>query len=473
MTRVIESDGALIGGVFPSGIEPGGVRVVEQGDGVRIAAPTFDATGADALLGRLRKSGTALRLRPVAERIEALGRAGERLQDPGDPTRAEALRLLPAHANLSPAGAVDVLDAMAADWTRARLAALVEREFGVLPVDGRFGSAEADPDGHPTRLAGVAPELMLTICSGTVPGVSVTALIRSLLVGSGTLLKPGAGDAVLPLLFASVLREIDPELASAAAVAYWPGGSSELEARALEAADRIVVYGGDETIRSVRARAAASATLVEYRHRVGVAVVGVAGVGDPELETLAEEVTDAVVPYEQRGCVSPVRIHAVGSADEVRRFGELLAGALERRERWVPGARTDAEAAAAHQLVGALELRRAAGEAVEVWSGPAWTVALEPPGEVYAGGRVVRLSRAGRLDDVRPRLRGLTGRLQVVGVGGLNPAQEARVAGWAARAGASRIGPLRGIAYPPPWWMHEGRGPLTALIDLAEWTRDG
>jgi len=468
----IEADGALRGHVLPRGVSPSGSTTLDQGGGVTIAAPTFDAANTEALFSSLRSAGADLRERPMAERIEALGRAGERLQTPGDPARSEALRLLPSHACLSSAGAADVLDSMAADWTRARLRALVEHEFGEVVPENRFGPLVPDPGGRATRRIAVAPSLNLTICSGTVPGVSVTAAIRSLLVGSGTLLKPGAGDVVLPIVFARVLREVDPDLAAALAVVYWRGGDSELEDRALAEADRIVVYGGGDTLRSVRARASTSATLVEYRHRVGVAVVGVAGKPLPELDALAEQVTDAVVPYEQRGCVSPVRIHAVGSEEEASIFGERLARALERRAHWVPGARTPEEAAAAHQLVGALELRKAAGEAVELWSSPGWTVAVEASGEAFGGGRVVLVSGVPSVAGLQRELAALRGRLQVVGVGGVADEEaEQRIALWAAQAGASRIGPLHGVAYPPPWWVHEGMGPLTALIGWSEWTR--
>jgi hypothetical protein len=465
----IEEGGVLDAFALPPDARVEATRRIgrEGGLAYRIAAP--EPGEIDTLFDVLVERGRRALARPAAERVDAIGRACERFLDPGDPVRTEALRLLPGYAALSDAGATDVLDAMASDWTRERLSALVASEFGDTPPEHRFSRPGPDPAGRAVRRLATPGALTLTVCSGTVPGVSVTAAIRSLLVGSGTLLKPGAGDVVLPLLFARALAEVDRELASALAVVYWPGGEGELEARALEAADRIVVYGDGETLRSVRTRANPAATLVEYRHRVGLAVVGVSGRSEPELVGLAESVTDAVVPYEQRGCVSPVRIYALGSEDEVRAFGRCLSRALERRERWVPGSRTPEEAAAAHQLVGALELRRAAGEAVEVWSGAEWTVAVEGSGELFAGGRVVLVSGVAKVDDLRREIGRFRGRLQVVGVGGLEAIDEAVVAHTAAEAGASRIGPLRGVAYPPPWWRHEGMGPLAALVDEVEW----
>lgn len=469
--EAVETGGVLMGHVLPPGTVPADTRTIDQGGGIAIASPSFDVEGAAELLARLRTAGEQLRTVPMADRTEALGQAGERLLAPDDPARADALRLLPAHACLSSAAAREVLDRMASDWTRERLRALVAHEFGEVPPEARFEPAAADPDGRVSHRIMVPSGLGVTICSGTVPGVSVTAAIRSLLVGSGTLLKPGAGDVVLPVLFARTLQQNAPEIAAALAVAYWPGGDSLLEDRALAEADRIVVYGGDDTLRSVRSRASTRARLVEYRHRVGVAVVGVGSRPAPEVNALAEEVTDAIVPYEQRGCVSPVRVHAIGTAEQVTRFGEHLAQALERRAQRMPASRTPEEAAAAQQVVGSLEMRRAAGEAVELWTGDGWAVAVAPTAEMFAGGRVILIQGSSRLDEIQPRLRELRGRLQTVGVAGLSEADEERVALWSARAGASRIGPLREIAYPPPWWVHEGMGPLQALTDVSEWAR--
>ncbi|MDT8370240.1 MAG: hypothetical protein RQ745_13620, partial [Longimicrobiales bacterium] len=86
-----------------------------------------------------------------------------------------------------------------------------------------------------------------------------------------------------------------------------------------------------------------------------------------------------------------------------------------------------------------------------------------------AGGRGVLITPVERVEAIEEVMGHLRGRLQVVGVGGLDAESEARVAGWAAAAGASRVAPLKAVAYPPPWWIHDGRGPLDALVDRVEW----
>jgi hypothetical protein len=467
----IERGGVISAYALPDGITTSGTHGHEQPTGPSLASPILDDAAADELFTRLRAAGRAFRARPVADRITALGRAAERLLDPDDPLRREALRLLPGNAALSEEAASGVLDRMAADWTRDRLAGVVASEFPGGALEPDSGEDRLDPAGRRVRRIVSSPELVLTICSGTVPGVSTTAVLRSLLVGAGTLVKPGAGDVVLPVLFAKALRDIDPEAADALAVAYWSGGDAELEDAALAAVDRVVVYGGDETVRSVRRRTPPDTTLVEYRHRVGIVVVGAGGRDEQELERIADDVAESVVPYEQRGCVSPVRVHAVGTRDDAVRFGTKLADRMERRSATMPGRRTPEEAAAAQQLVGSLELRRAAGESVDLWAGRGWAVAVESVGEPFAGGRVIMVRATDSVEKAASALMRWRGRLQAVGTAGLAPEAEARIARAAAAAGASRVGPVHAMAYPPPWWIHDGRGPLHALVDLMEWER--
>jgi hypothetical protein len=40
------------------------------------------------------------------------------------------------------------------------------------------------------------------------------------------------------------------------------------------------------------------------------------------------------------------------------------------------------------------------------------------------------------------------------------------IAGRLGLVGASRVVPFESVAFPPPWWHHDGRGPL---LDLVRW----
>src|SRR5690606_28867580 len=130
--------------------------------------------------------------------------------------------LLPATSGLSAPMAEVVLDGMAADWTPDRLARLTVEELGedvagasaphggsvagLASAAGAASAAAAAAADFRTSLP-VGPRLCVQLVAGSVPGVGVTALLRSLLVSAPTLLKPGLGDVVLPVLFGRALRE--------------------------------------------------------------------------------------------------------------------------------------------------------------------------------------------------------------------------------------------------------------------------
>ena len=54
--------------------------------------------------------------------------------------------------------------------------------------------------------------------------------------------------------------------------------------------------------------------------------------------------------------------------------------------------------------------------------------------------------------------------LQTVGVGGLTEHERLALAEGLSRLGAVRVAPLAGAPWPPPWWHHDGMGPLDALV---------
>lgn len=415
----------------------------------------------------LRTAGAALTRRPVTELADALGRVGERFGDAADPIREEALALLPGTAGVSPEMAHAILDGMAPDWTRDRLHRLVQTEFedvaaldGFVTVRGRTAMA-------------VGPGLCVQIVSGSVPGVGVNALIRSLILKGPTLLKPGLGDAVLPVLFARALREEDAALADALAVVYWPGGSTELERAALGEADVITVYGSDATVSALRSSAPVTARFVGYRHRVGVGIVGRDALTPDSVDEAAAEVASAVAMFDQRGCVCPQVVYVeergeITPAD----FAERLATALAEVELRLPCGRADVEdAAALHQLRGNAELHAAAGRGVVYHGGDeaSWTVVYESepmPGPACLL-RSVRVKPLGDAEELAEELGPVGPHLQTIVVAGLGDRARDLAITWG-RLGASRIVPFRDASFPPPWWLHDGRGPLQDLVRWVE-----
>lgn len=411
----------------------------------------------------LREAGGHLHSRPARSIAAALGSVGSRFLDPVDPLRAEALELLGPTSGLSPEMAAAVLDGMASDWTEERFLALLEGDLG----DDAFLDGFR-PRGR-RRVCAVGPALCVQMVSGSVPGVGATALFRSLLVKGPTLLKPGRGDVVLPVLAARAIREVDPVLGDAVGVVYFPGGSEALENAALSAADVVVAYGGDATVQTLRARTPAATRFVAYHHRVSFGVVGREALVPEHVHQTASEVAGAVAFFDQRGCVSPQVVYVEERGPvEPAAFARELAGAMAVLEDHLPGGVLDAaEASARHQARGAAELMAATGSGVEVHHGgeAGWTVIYDPA-PAFAPSCVGRVIRVKPVDDIA-RIPALvapfSAHLQSVGVAGC----AGRLGGIAeelARLGVSRIGGFDTMPFPPPDWHHDGQGPLRALV---------
>jgi hypothetical protein len=428
--------------------------------GVQVRYPDATPAWMDSMASALLGAREALSARSAAEIAEVLGRVGSRFLDIGDPLREEALKQLPPTTGLSPEMAEAVLDGMAAHWTAERLMTLLRTELGTeLALDSFEDSKMA-----------VGPSLCVQIVAGGVPGVGVTALLRSLLLKGPTLLKPGRGDVVLPVLFARALREADSELADALAVVYWPGGQRALEDAALARADVVTAYGSDQTVADLRVRTPVTARFVAYHHRVSVGVVGRDALTEDRLEPMVAEVAEAIALFDQRGCVSPQVIFIEeGGARGPDVFARALAEQLRVLEGRLPsGDLDDQEASGLHQLRGTAELLAAAGEIELIHGGEApWTVILEADSSPPVGcrGRVIRLRAVPDAGDIPALLAPLGQHLQTVGVAGLGDRLEA-AAQALGRVGASRVVPFRSVAFPPPWWHHDGRGPL---LDLLRW----
>lgn len=453
---------------------PDGARVPEgpgpsiQAGDVRVRYPEVDARWVRRTADLLRQGRDGLAARSVRDVARALGRVGARFLDATDPLRIAALDLLPETSGLSPEMATAVLDGMASDWTEERFVGLLKAEFpDPAALDGFVRS------GH-RRVRAVGPALCVQIVSGSVPGVGANALFRSLLVKGPTLLKPGRGDVVLPVLVADAIREEDAILGDAVGVIYFPGGSESLEDAALFAGDVITVYGGDEAVRSLRARTPVTARFVAYHHRISFGVVGRDALADDHVHQAVSEVAGTVAFFDQRGCVSPQVVYVEeGGSMRPQDFARALAEALAVLEDHLPGGTLDpAEASARHQARGTAELMAASDTGVELHHGgeAGWAVIYDPAAAFAPScvGRVVRVKPVADVLHTPALVAPFASHLQSVGVAGCGE-RLVHLAEQMAHVGVTRITGFDTMPFPPPDWHHDGQGPLRALagwVDL-------
>jgi len=447
--------------LFPPALPPPSTAEEIAAGGVVIRYPKSDHQLGHMLISALRASRPALTAIRTDDLIALLGSVGDRFARNALDERA--LARVAANAGLSRPMTREVLNGVAASWTTDALGRLVRAEFAnPRALDGFVGE-----DGREVRAA--APGVTLHLGAGSVPGVTVTSMLRALLVKSPVLVKPGAGDAVLTTLFARELHRADSRLAAASAVCYWTGGAparGAWERELLALADQAVVYGGDDTIEAVRSRAPASTRLVEHSHRLGVAIVDPRGAPGA-----AADAARAAAVFDQRGCVSTRLVLLLGDLAAARDWCGDLAAHLAKIGAALPAATpTPAELSAHHQLAGRLALQgRSTGEAGSWFSAETgWSVALAP-GRAFepAGGRtawVVPVADAAACRDV---LAPLSPALQTVGLAGIGPGR-GRLAEMLSALGATRIVPLDQVPFPEPDWLHDGSRPLGELVCWSE-----
>lgn len=346
-----------------------------------------------------RIESTAERLAGLGteRRRRALAAAAGRLLDASTPIARRALKELPDATGLSP---------QMVQWAlRTSLASL----SAPVPADL---AASCRP--HRDRLHPVLPRRCSIILAGNVFTAGLAPIAFALTLGIPAVCKASSRDDVFPRLLRQALGEVDPEVAEGLAAVVFPGGSEEHLKSLLAGCDLAVVYGGDETIRAVRSTAEATTRLIEHGHGLGIAYAGAAAVsGTAEARKAAARIALDVAAYDQRGCLSPMRLWVKSSGGvSPRRFARLLHEELERLDEDLPRGPLPTEAAAAQMQWRAVavvrgELMEGRGHAV------AWTGSQEIP--LGPGRRNIQVVSTESAEGVARRLGPLGIHLKAIG----------------------------------------------------------
>src|SRR5688500_2496975 len=215
-----------------------------------VRAPQLTAPQLEGVIEHITRARETVRATPIGEIVTAIDAAARAIGQDRD-----ARVLLREVTGYSQETIEDILDHMVRDWSRDSLETLLR--------------AELEGASHP-----IGPRLAFHIFAGNVPGVSVTSVVRALLVRAATLGKTASGEPVLAVLFARALAQAAPHIAETLAITHWPGGTEAIEAVALRDADLIIVYGGADTVREVTARAPAGARIVVHGPKLSLGLVG-------------------------------------------------------------------------------------------------------------------------------------------------------------------------------------------------------
>ncbi len=197
-------------------------------------------------------------------------------------------------------------------------------------------------------------------------------VILSSTVFVGALRALALARAAAPRVTVSPSRR-EPSFARALALAAADPALTVEEARAVESVveGEIHVYGRDATIASVRARAVKGVRVRGHGAGLGVACVS----SGADLDAAAAALAADVIPFDQRGCLSPRLVLVQGGAPRGEALATKLDAALALAEACVPRGEL-----APDEVRDAARYESALAFAGRVWRGAAHLVGLAPRG---------------------------------------------------------------------------------------------
>lgn len=244
---------------------------------------------------------------------------------------------------------------------RAKIAPAIARATGLSPEGVELGFDSLEREATPDQLRALVASAGQTHHVHVILSANVfTAPLRALATARA------AADRVTVRASAR-----EPTLTRALVEAAADPAISLVDERDVGAisADEIHVYGRDSTIADVRA----SARGIVVAHGPGMGIAVITASADPVAASNA--LASDVVPFDQRGCLSPRVLWVEGDWDRAASVAGALDGALSAWGVRVPrGAfrRDEAEVAA--------RWRETMAFAARVWEGAGHTVALAPSG---------------------------------------------------------------------------------------------
>lgn len=449
--------------------EPTEVLAFGKGDpSVRVNVRCLAAARLSEVATHVRDvGGPALRTLAVQDIVRAVDTAIHHLLNPQHPARQVLDAALPAITGFDAELLRLNLNAYLKTFRAPQLQRFLAEDFVNPAVLDRF---QPGPKGGMTHVRG--PALLAHVWAGNVPGLPLWSLISALLVKAPSVGKVASAEPLTAAVFARLLAEIEPRLASALAIVWFRGGDVARERALFSEADVVLAYGGDATLAALRQQVPAHARWLPHGHKISAGVVSAAALDAHQLADTARAAAMDVVRHEQQGCYAAHAFYVVrGGQASPRDFAQALAGQLSALAlRYPPPAPELAEAASVAQWRQGMAM--AGEEGVELL-GPmdaGWAVAYRDTAHALlptALHRSVVVQAVDHLEDVPAMLAPRRQHLQTVGLA-VTPAELQVLALGLAEAGVTRLCGLGHMPAPEPGWHHDGRYSLLDLVRVVD-----
>lgn len=444
-------------------------------DGVRLAVSVPVLTGAQmqALTARVQAAARQhLHTMRVADIIDVIDRAIARMLDRDDPLRQQAERWLPVVTGYDADMVRLGLTGFFKTFRAPQLRRFVAEDF---PNPAVLDSFQPAPKGGAVRAFG--PDLLVHSWAGNVPALSLWSMVCGLLVKSASIGKLASAEPLFAGWFARLLAKVHPPLADCLAVVWWSGAGGESGVGAesadvlLNAADTVLAYGGNATLKALRQRLPVTTRFLPHGHKLGFGLIGQSALDTLKAPAVARLAAWDVMRYDQQGCYSPHVFYVErGAAVAPRTFADYLAAELANlQRRFARRSLTLEESAAVAKWQQGVEWSEAnnqlMGSADAAWN-VAYSDSLQPlaPTALY---RTIAVVGVDSLDAVLPVVAAQREYLQTAGVAA-DPETLQRLANLLGAAGVTRISAIGSMSMPEAGWHHDGRFNLLDLVRVTE-----
>jgi len=145
------------------------------------------------------------------------------------------------------------------------------------------------------------------ITAGNVFIGAVDSLIQGLISKNVNILKTSHSNPIFPLLFAKSLKEVDKDrvVSNSFCIVNFPASSIEMIEKLVKMADTLIVWGGEEAIKTYTSLIEREKPLLTFGPRWSFALITEGALKFYPAKELAKHLALDVVMWEQRACSSP------------------------------------------------------------------------------------------------------------------------------------------------------------------------
>jgi hypothetical protein len=177
------------------------------------------------------------------------------------------------------------------------------------------------------------------VIPGNTSLVAITTIIANAVTRGDAIIKIPSNDPFFATAMARTMIEMAPDhpLTRHVSVGYWKGGDAQVEKALYDAKsiEKIVAWGGFDSMRSIRQYLAPGIDLVALDPKISGSIIGEAAfASDATLRDAAAKAAFDIGHHNQGGCASCRTIYLVSGTDaagleRANRFGELVFEALQ------------------------------------------------------------------------------------------------------------------------------------------------